>query len=105
MQLGAPDGAEDDPVYIHSDAYDQRYKATAALYDEYQNDMIGPGGWTNINVEHYRNVDRTIREYRGKRILITFGAGHKYQLLERLRARTDVLLVSPLDVLPLEANR
>jgi YVTN family beta-propeller protein len=92
--------AMDDPAYIHSDAYDERQRAELALYDEYQNDLIGPGGWTNINVEHYRNVDRTIREHPGARILITFGAGHKYWLLDRLRQRDDSRLLGLSDFLP-----
>ena len=85
--------AADDPAYIHSDAYDRRQKGELALYDLYQNDMIGPGGWTNINVEHYRNVDLTIRRHRGARILVTFGGGHKYWLLEQLSARDDIELL------------
>lgn len=84
----------DDPAYIHSDLYDQRQKGELLLRDQYQNDMVGPGGWRNINVEHYRNVDRTIAEHRGARILVTFGGGHKYWLLERLRERADIEVVS-----------
>ena len=90
----------DDPTYLHSDAYDQRQEGELALYDEYQNDMIGPGGWTNINVEHYRNVDLTIERHRGERILVTFGGGHKYWLLERLRERDDIALLELRDFLP-----
>jgi hypothetical protein len=93
-------GTNDDPRYIHSEAYDERQKSELALYDEYQNDMIGPGGWTNINVEHYRNVDLTIRRHRGARILVTFGGGHKYWLLERLREREDVTLIDLAAYLP-----
>jgi len=62
--------------------------------------MIGPGGWTNINVEHYRQIDRTIREHRGKRVLVTFGGGHKYWILERLRDRGDVQLLDMTPFLP-----
>jgi len=91
---------EDDPAWIHSDAYDERQKSELALYDEYQNDMIGPGGWTNINVEHYRNVDLTIREHRGERILVTFGGGHKYWIVERLRERGDIELLELAPFLP-----
>ena len=90
----------DDPAYLHSDAYDQRQKGELALYDHYQNDMIGPGGWTNINVEHYRNVDLTIQRHRGERILVTFGGGHKYWLLERLSERDDIALLDLRDFLP-----
>jgi len=94
------DPVGDDPAYIHSEAYDQRQKGELALYDEYQNDMIGPGGWTNINVGHYRNVDLTIQRHRGKRILVTFGGGHKYWLLEQLRERDDIELLELGDFLP-----
>ena len=96
----APLPNPDDPAWIHSDGYDEREKGELALYDEYQNDLIGPGGWTNINVEHYREVDRTIREHRGARILVTFGGGHKYWLLERLRERPDITLLELADFLP-----
>jgi YVTN family beta-propeller protein len=92
--------AADDPASIHSEAYDLRQKGELALYDEYQNDLIGPGGWTNINVEHYRNVDLTIQRHRGERILVTFGGGHKYWLLERLRERADIELVDLRGFLP-----
>jgi hypothetical protein len=94
------DPVGDDPTYIHSDAYDQRQQGELALYDEYQNDMIGPGGWTNINVEHYRYVDLTIRRHVGKRILVTFGAGHKNWLLELLRERADIELLDLRNFLP-----
>jgi len=93
-------GSIEDPAYIHSPAYDERQAEELRLYDLYQNDMIGPGGWTNINVEHYRLVDRAIREHPGARILVTFGGGHKYWLLDRLRLREDVELVDLGEFLP-----
>jgi len=90
----------DDPFYIHSDAYDRWQRAELDLYDEYQNDLIGPGGWTNINDAHFRYIDRTIRANRGRRVLITFGAGHKYMFLDRLRGRKDVKLIDLRPYLP-----
>jgi len=90
----------DDPHYIHSDAYDQRTRAELSLYDEYQNDLIGPGGWTNINEGHLRLINRTIAQHPGERILITFGAGHKYWFLDRLKNRDDVRLVDLEPYLP-----
>lgn len=84
---------DDDPGYLHSEASDAAQRAELALYDRYQNDMIGPGGWTNINFAHYRQVDRAIRAHPGKRILITFGAGHRYRLMDQLRRRDDVELI------------
>lgn len=93
-------GDSDDPAYLHSDAYDRDQRAELELYDRFQNDMIGPGGWTNINVAHYRQIDRTIRAHAGQRILITFGGGHKYWMLEQLRRRDDVELVDMEPYLP-----
>ena len=83
----------DDPRVIHSRAYDERQREELALYDHYQNDLIGPGGWTNINAAHLRLIDRTIRAHRGERVLVTFGAGHRYRILDALRGRPDVKLV------------
>ncbi|MDZ4379411.1 MAG: YncE family protein, partial [Xanthomonadaceae bacterium] len=90
----------DDPRVIHSDEYDRLTKITLTPYDSYLNDVIGPGGWTNINVAHYRLIDAAIRRHRGERILITFGAAHKYWLLEQLRQRDDITLVDGQDFLP-----
>lgn len=83
----------DDPRVIHTSAYDERAREELALYDEYQNDLIGPGGWTNINVAHYRLIDRTLRAHRGRRVLITFGSSHKYWFLDHLRRDPAVRLI------------
>jgi len=88
-------GRDDDPYFIHSPEYDALTKAGLGPYDELFNDDIGPGGWTTINQAHYANIERALEQLRGqgKRILITYGAGHKYWFLERLRQRTDIRLV------------
>ena len=98
--LAEPSRPADDPRYIHSSEADERQKAELALYDEYENDMIGPGGWTNINVAHYRLIDAVIRDNPGTRILVTFGAGHKYWFLEQLRERDDINLLDLAPFLP-----
>ena len=98
-QFPIPDDP-DDPFYIHSDAYDTRAKADYSVYDEYQNEWIGPGGWSNINGAHMYWIDRTIAEHPGTRILVTFGAGHKYRFLEALSNRPDVNLVDITPHLP-----
>ncbi len=91
---------EDDPRVIHSELYDTRTKRELGPYDRYLNDLIGPGGWTNINRAHYRLIDEAIRRHPGKRLLIMFGAGHKYWFLERLRERSDIELVDVRPYLP-----
>jgi len=90
----------DDPRVIHSKAYDERMREELGPYDRYLNDWIGPGGWTNINRAHLRLIDRAIRSHRGQRLLVTFGSGHKYWILEKLRARSDVQLLEVAPFLP-----
>ncbi len=85
---------EDDPRILHSVEYDRRMKEQLTPYDEYLNDWIGEGGWTNINAAHMALVDEAITAHGGKRILITFGSGHKYWFLEKLAMRDDVEIVS-----------
>ncbi len=90
----------EDPRFIHSDAFDALLKEELVGYDEVLNDWYGPGGWSNINEGHMRHIDNTIDAHPGKRILVTFGAGHKYWFLERLRERDDVRLVDLEPYLP-----
>lgn len=92
--------AEDDPRVIHSDLYDARTKEELALYDQYQNEWIGPGGWTHINQAHFRLIDKALQRHRGKRVVITFGAAHKYWFVEQLRARPDMKLLEVAPFLP-----
>ncbi|MFQ5744620.1 MAG: MBL fold metallo-hydrolase [Acidobacteriota bacterium] len=98
-------GDGDDPRVIHSDLYDRLTEEELSIYDRYLNDWIGPGGWTNINESHMKLIDRAIRSHRGKRLLITFGAGHKYWILRRLRARDDVQLREIIPYLPPAAGQ
>lgn len=55
---------------------------------------------TNINEARYALIDRTIREHRGKRILVTFGGGHKYWFLDQLKTRSDVKLLDLREYIP-----
>jgi YVTN family beta-propeller protein len=95
VQSAYPDALDDidDPRVIHSSAYDERMREELALYDEYQNALIGPGGWSAINAAHLRLVDRAIATHRGQRVLITFGSGHKYMFLDHLALEPGVRLV------------
>lgn len=85
--------AIDDPRVIHSSAYDERQRERLSLYDEYQNELIGPGGWSSINAAHLRLIDRAVASRRGQRVLVTFGAGHKYPFLDHLARDPGVRLI------------
>ncbi len=85
--------SDEDPLVIHSDLYDQRIREELEPYEKYLNDFIGPGGWTNINDAHLQLIEDALLRHQGQRILITFGAGHKYKFLERLAQRSDIELL------------
>ncbi len=98
--------ADDDPFYIHSPAYDLRTKAELGPYEYHLNDVIGPpGGWTWINEEHFDLIRQAIAEHPGQRILVTFGAGHKYRFLEQLRRMHHVTVQDVRVWLPGAATR
>ncbi|MEO0479848.1 MAG: hypothetical protein AAF196_10240 [Planctomycetota bacterium] len=77
----------EDPFVIHTDEYDQAMAIRLGPYDSYLNEHIGPGGWTNINRSHADLIEAAVARHPGKRVLITFGAGHKYWIQNRLRRR------------------
>ncbi len=85
--------ATEDPLAIHSPAYDAATQRELSVYDGMLNDFIGPGGWTNINRAHMRLVNAAIDRHPGQRILVMFGAGHKYWIRQALAHRKDVKLV------------
>lgn len=87
---------DDDPFVIHSPAYDQRVEEELGPYDRYLNDWIGPGGWTNINRAHAELTLAAVQRHPGKRILVTFGAGHKYWLKRYLTEHG----FKPMDITP-----
>lgn len=89
-------GREFDPYWINSDAYDQAAEVALSVYNELFNEELGLGGWDNINKAHYSNIEKALNEYtnQGKRIVITYGAGHKGWFLRALRKRKDIKLIS-----------
>ncbi len=89
-------GDSNDPVTIHTQIYDDFVKIGMEPYDRHFNELIGDGGWTNINAGHYGLIEKALDLHtgQGKRFLITFGAWHKYYIKENLLDRTDINLIS-----------
>lgn len=89
-------GREFDPYWINSDAYDRAAEIALSVYNELFNEELGLGGWDNINKAHYSYIEKALNEYtnQGKRIVITYGAGHKGWFLRALRKRKDIKLIS-----------
>ncbi len=90
----AVSGRSDDPGFIHSGAYDSAVKARQETYERLFGDDLGAGGWQAINAAHLANINKALDAVTGqeKRILILFGAWHKYKIVEALEARPDVYL-------------
>ncbi len=87
-------GREFDPYWINSDAYDAAVEIELSVYNELFNEELGPGGWDNINAAHYAHINDALDRFsgQGKRIVITYGAGHKGWFLKALQKRDDIEL-------------
>lgn len=88
-------GKRNDPEFIHTNTYDSIYNIRLSTYNKLFNEELGLGGWDNINISHYWNIEKALQKYKheGKRILITYGAGHKVWFLNELRKRDDITLL------------
>jgi hypothetical protein len=88
-------GKVNDPNFIHTNTYDSIQDIGLQTYNKLFNEELGLGGWENINIAHYWNIEKALEKYRykGKRILITYGAGHKGWFLRELRKRDDIDLL------------
>lgn len=88
-------GKVNDPYFIHTNTYDSIQDIALQTYNRLFNVELGLGGWENINIAHYWNIEKAIEKhrYKGKRFLIVYGAGHKGWFLRELRKRNDIILL------------
>jgi len=88
-------GKQNDPYFIHTNIYDSINNISLQVYNKLFNEELGLGGWDNINIAHYWNIEKTLEKYKyqNKRILITYGAGHKGWFLKELKKRDDIKLL------------
>ncbi len=84
-----------DPYFIHTNSYDSIQDIALQPYNRLFNEELGLGGWENINIAHYWNIEKALEKHRyeGKRFLIIYGAGHKGWFLRQLRKRDDIKLL------------
>jgi len=84
-----------DPYFIHTAEYDDIQDVFLQEYNRLFNVELGLGGWDNINIAHYWNIEKALEKHRyeGKRMLIVYGAGHKGWFLRQLRKRDDIVLL------------
>lgn len=93
-------GKSSDPDFIHSQAYDQAVKARQETLERLFGKDLGAGGWQNINMAHLALINTALDDLRGqgKRVLILYGAWHKYKILKGLEDRTDIKTVDASDL-------
>ncbi|MEP2990257.1 MAG: hypothetical protein ABJN65_14845 [Parasphingorhabdus sp.] len=87
-------GKSDDPQFVHSKAYDDAVKARQETYERLFGEDLGLGGWTKINDAHVALIKQALDDVSGQqqRILILYGAWHKYKIREHLESRSDILI-------------
>ena len=85
-------GRSDDPQFVHSEAYDAAVKERQETYERLFGDDLGASGWAAINKAHFSNIKAELENLKGreKRILILFGAWHKYKILKGLEATSGI---------------
>ena len=90
----------DDPAFIHTDEYDRLAEASRRPYQEHFDADLGAGGWTQINAAHLRLINAALDDISGQGLtaVITFGALHKYMILNSLKERSDIALRNPLKI-------
>ena len=64
-------GKVNDPYFIHTQAYDDISDIYLQEYNRLFNVELGLGGWENINIAHYWNIEKALEKhrYKGKRML------------------------------------
>lgn len=92
----AMSGKSDDPQFVHSKAYDDAVRKRQETYDRLFGKELRAGGWDAINRAHFSLVEAALDDLEGqqKRILILYGAWHKYWFLDALDARSDIALIA-----------
>jgi hypothetical protein len=74
----------DDPLLIHTDAYDEAVRRGMRPYADLFGEELGEGGWEQINAAHWALLDAALEERPGQRVLIVFGSWHKYWFRDRI---------------------
>ncbi|MEM7299007.1 MAG: hypothetical protein AAF391_12165 [Bacteroidota bacterium] len=95
-------GRRYDPYWIDTEEYDNIYEIRLETYNRLFNEELGAGGWDNINQSHYSYIANALDSLsnQGKRILITYGAGHKGWFLRALKKRDDIRLLTLKELVP-----
>ncbi len=88
----------DDPRFIHTPEYDVAVQRAQTPYQIYFDPDLGPGGWTKINAAHTDLINEALDAISGQglKVLVMFGAWHKYMIERSLGFRGDIERLDPL---------
>ncbi len=88
-------GLAEDPLLLHTPAYDEVIAAAMEPYERLFARDLGLGGWTQVNRAHAELINASLDRWSGDgiRIAVVFGAEHKYRLRELLSSRDDIELI------------
>ena len=94
-------GIAEDPFGLHTDRYDEIVAEGMKPYDELFSRDLRNGGWTQINQAHASLIHAQLDQFSGDgiRVVVLFGAWHKYRLRELLAPRDDIRMIELADVL------
>ncbi len=89
-------GRGDDPLFIHTEDFDQMVEASRTPYQNNFDADLGAGGWTQINRAHTDLINSALDDISGQGLtaLIMFGTAHKYMILRSLMGRSDIELLN-----------
>ncbi|MEM7779849.1 MAG: hypothetical protein AAF697_05595 [Pseudomonadota bacterium] len=93
-------GRGDDPLFIHTDEFDQIVEKSREPYQVHFDGDLGSGGWTQINRAHNDLINAALDEVNGQGLtaLIMFGSAHKYMIKRRLDIRSDIVQLNTRDL-------
>ena len=88
-------GLSDTPGGVHDARYDEIVAEGMEPYERLFSEDLGPGGWTQINLDHAALVNAALDERAGLglHVLVIFGTWHKYRLRQLLAERDDIELI------------
>ncbi len=91
------EGGIENAAFYNSRHYADLRQLERTLWSASFDHGLGRGGEVAINRAHFGHIDKALKTRRGRRILIVYGAAHRYWFLKELEARSDVQLV---DMIP-----
>ena len=94
------EGGVENAKFYNSRHYADLRQLERTLWAKCFDEGLGRGGEVAINRAHFSRIAKALDQHRGERVLIVYGAGHRYWFLKELEKRDDVTLVDVARFLP-----